>query len=156
MMHQRIRAHFQLLRPNLVLVVRNLSKLGSTTPWKSGFIDLAAALFVIGGVIGLIVSVLAIPISSLYPVVLPESFGFVVLVILVVGLVCSLGAIHCYSLAMKRQLSHAGIRGIVFGAILLTLSLGLVGTLSNLHSQIGSAAAILVLIAGVVCFVLRG
>lgn len=132
-----------------------MSSLSSVPAWKNGFVDLAAALFVIGGVIGLIVSILAIPITSIYPVVLPQSFGFVFIVVLVVGIICSLGAIHCYSLAMKRQLSHAGIRGIIFGAILLTLSLGIIGTIRDLHTQIGAASAILVLIAGAICFILR-
>ena len=124
---------------------------------KTGFLDMAAALFVIGGVISLVISILAIPIASIYPFTLPASFSFVFAVVLVVSLICSFGAIHCYTLASRRLLSQAGMRGIIFGAILLTLSLGLVGTfrVANVNSQLGAVSAILVLIAGAVSFVLR-
>lgn len=117
--------------------------------------DLAAALFVIGGVIGLVTSLLTIPISNLYPFELGDSFGFAYVVVLVVGVVCSMGAIHCYSLATKRQLVPAGTRGIIFGAILLAITLGLVGRIRELNSQLGVGSAILILIAGVICFILR-
>jgi hypothetical protein len=124
---------------------------------KTGFVDMAAALFVIGGVISLVTSILTIPIVSIYPFTLPPSFSFVIAVVLVVGLVCSLGAIHCYTLASRRLLSSAGMRGIIFGAILLTLSLGLVGTFrgANVNSQLGATSAILILIAGAISYVLR-
>jgi hypothetical protein len=123
---------------------------------KTGFIDLAAALFVIGGVVSLVINILTIPIASLYPPKLPESFGFVPTVVLIVSLICSLGAINCYSLVSRRQLSMAGMRGIIFGALLLTFSLGLIGTAAReLNSQIGVASSILVLIAGAISFVLR-
>ncbi len=123
---------------------------------KTGFIDLAGALFVIGGVISLILSILMIPIGSVYPFTLPDSFSFVGVVVLIAGLVCSLGAIHCYTLASKRLLSQAGIRGIVFGAILLILSLGFVGVpFRQVNTQIGKVSAILILVGGAICFVLR-
>ena len=41
------------------------------------------------------------------------------------------------------------------GAILLTLSLGLIGMTHELTTQIGAVSAIMILIAGAVCFVLR-
>lgn len=122
---------------------------------KTGFIDLAAALFVIGGVIGLVLSLVAIPINSIYPFTLPENLGFVTTVMLVLGMVCSIGAIHCFTLASKRFLSQAGMRGIIFGALLLTLSLGLVSSSKQLSTQLGVVSAVLVLIAGAICFVLR-
>ena len=122
---------------------------------KTGFVDLAAALFVIGGVISLIISALTIPISSIYPFTLPETFSYVLTIVLVVSLICSLGAIHCYSLTSKLLLSQAGIRGIIFGAILLTLSLGFIGTYHALNATVGAVSAVLVLIAGAICFVLR-
>jgi hypothetical protein len=121
---------------------------------KNGFLDLAAALFVIGGVISLIVSVLALPIFSIYPFIL-VPFGMVFAVLFVVGLVCSLVAIHCYTLATKRLLPQAGMRGVIAGAILLTLSLGLIGMTHELTTQIGTVSAILILVAGAACFVLR-
>jgi len=117
-------------------------------------LDLAAAFFVIGGVISLIVSILALPIFSIYPFVV-VSFGFVFAVVFVVGLICSLVAIHCYSLTAKRLLTQAGTRGMISGAILLTLSLGLIGMTHELTTQIGTVSAIIILIAGAICFVLR-
>ena len=122
---------------------------------KTGFLDLAAALFVIGGVISLIINVLTIPINSVYPFTMPENFSYALAVLLLVSLICSLGAIHSYTLASKRLLSQAGIRGIVFGAILLALNLGLVGVYHTLNAQLGAASAIIVLVAGAICFVLR-
>ena len=80
-----------------------------TSVVKTGFLDLAAAFFVIGGVISLIISVLALPIFSVYPFIV-VTFGLVFAVIFVVGLICSLVAIHCYSLATRRLLSQAGMR----------------------------------------------
>lgn len=122
--------------------------------FRNGFLDLAAALFVVGGVISLIVSVLTLPIFSVYPFIV-VTFGLVFAVVFVVGLVCSLVAIYCYSVAMKRQLSQAGMRGVISGAILLTLSLGLSATVRGLVTQLGTVSAIMILIAGAVCFVLR-
>jgi hypothetical protein len=121
---------------------------------KNGFLDLAAAFFVIGGVISLIVSILVLPIFSVYPLIV-VSFGLVFAVVFVVGLVCSLVAIQCYSLTTKRFLSQAGMRGIISGAILLTLSLGLIGMTHELTTQLGTISAIIILVAGTVCFVLR-
>jgi hypothetical protein len=121
---------------------------------KNGFLDLAAVLFVIGGVISLIVSVLTLPIFSVYPFIL-VPFGFVFAVVFVVGLICSLVAINCYSLAIQRRLLQAGMRGVISGAILLTLSLGLIGTIHDLNTQLGAGSAIMILIAGAICFVLR-
>lgn len=129
--------------------------MSKVTSLKTGFIDLAAALFVIGGVVSLVINILTIPIASLYPPKLPDTFDFVPTVVLIVSLICSLGAVNCYSLVSKRMLSQAGMRGIIFGALLLTFSLGLIGTARELNSQIGVASAILVLIAGAVSFVLR-
>ena len=83
------------------------------------------------------------------------AFGFAYVVVLVVGIVCSLGAIHCYTLTTKRQLVPAGTRGIIFGAILLAITLGLVGIIRELNSQLGVGSSILILIAGVICFILR-
>jgi hypothetical protein len=128
--------------------------LSSTPVLKNGFLDLAAAFFVIGGVISLIVSILALPIFSIYPFVV-VSFGFVFAVVFVVGLICSLVAIYCYTLTAKRLLPQAGTRGMISGAILLTLSLGLIGMTHELTTQIGTVSAIIILIAGTICFVLR-
>jgi len=50
--------------------------LSSTPVVKNGFLDLAAAFFVIGGVISLIVSILALPIFSIYPFVVVSSASY--------------------------------------------------------------------------------
>jgi len=129
-------------------------KLSRTGSLKTGFIDMAAALFVIGGVVSLVVSLVGMPIYSLYPFQM-QYFSFVVAIVIIVGLICSLGAIHCYTLVTRRLMSEAGFRGIVFGAILLTFSLGLVGVNRELNTGLGTASAILILIAGAISYVLR-
>ena len=129
--------------------------MSGVSSWKIGFVDLGAILFVIGGVVSLITTVLTIPIISIYPFRPPTSFSTVFLAGLAIGLVCSLGAIHCYSLTAKRMLSEAGMRGVIFGALLLIFSpfdsFGAPGALT-LPTAV---SAIMILIAGVICFVLR-
>ena len=129
--------------------------MSKTMSLKTGFIDLAAALFVIGGVVSLVLNILTIPISSIYPFQLPSSVSFVPAVVLVVSLICSLGAIHCYTLVSQRRLSEAGMRGIIFGALLLTFSLGLVVASKELNTGLGAISAFLILVAGAISFVLR-
>jgi len=121
---------------------------------KTAFIDIAAALFVIGGVVSLVVSMIAVPIYSLYPFQL-QFFSFLLAVVLIVGVICSLGAIQCFSLTSKRLLHEAGMRGIIFGAILLAFSVGLGGANRALNTGLGTASAILILIAGAIAFVLQ-
>jgi hypothetical protein len=127
------------------------------SPVKHGFVDLAAVMFVIGGVVSLIMSILTLPIASIYPFTLPSSLGMEFLVVLGITVICSLGAIHCYSLTTKRMLSEAGIRGLIFGALLLIFSLGLVGGLqgSSTTTVLNTLSAVLILVAGVICFALR-
>lgn len=128
---------------------------------KHGFVDLAAILFVVGGVVSLAMTILSLPINSVYPFSISTSLNATSIVILAVSLICSLGAIHCFSLAGKRMLSEAGIRGLIFGALLLIFSLGVVG---NLGTNLGGSAsgsfltavsAFLILIGGIICFSLR-
>ena len=121
---------------------------------KTAFVDIAAALFVIGGVVSLVVNMVAAPIYSLYPFQL-QFFSFVLAVVLIVSVICSLGAIHCFTFTSKRLLHEAGMRGIIFGAILLAFSVGLGETSQALNTGLGTAGAILILIAGSICFVLR-
>ncbi len=134
------------------------------SPLKQGFVDLAAILFVIGGVVSLVMNLLTIPITNLYPITLPTSFSTVFIAFFAIILICSLGAIHCYSLTTKRLLSEAGIRGIIFGALLLIFSLEIAGSITGRTSNITGAgtstlltavSAFLILIAGGVCFALR-
>lgn len=131
-----------------------------SSPLKHGFVDLAAVLFVIGGVVSLIMTLLTIPISNIYPsFTLPSSLSAAFLVVLGITLISALGAIHCYSLTAKRLLSEAGIRGIVFGALLLIFSLGVVGGLKESGSGTGTLltaiSGVLIMIAGGICFALR-
>ena len=122
--------------------------------FKTALIDIAAALFVIGGVVSLVVSMIAAPIYSLYPFQL-QFFSFLLAVVLIVGVICSIGAIYCFKFTSAHRLHEAGMRGMIFGAILLAFSLGLVGANSGLNTSLGTVSAILILIAGAVCFELR-
>jgi len=124
---------------------------------KHGFVDLAAILFVIGGVVSLAMTVLALPISSIYPLDLPTNLTATSVVVLGVSLICSLGALHCFSLATKRMLSEAGVRGLIFGALLLIFSFGVAGTLrgSDTGTLLTAISAFLILIGGIICFSLR-
>ena len=131
------------------------------SPLKHGFVDLAAILFVIGGVVSLAMTILTIPISSIYPLSLPTSFTASFVVVLAVELISSIGAIHCAQLATRRLLSEAGIRGIIFGALLLIFSLGIASATAVSVGASGSGStltvisSILILIAGIICFALR-
>lgn len=131
--------------------------MNGVSPVKMGFVDLAAILFVIGGVVSLVMSIPMIPIITTYPFILPAAVSIVFMAVLAISVICSLGAIHCYSLATKRMLSEAGMRGIIFGALLLILSLGLVGSYRapDASTVLTEVSAIMILIAGTVCFVLQ-
>jgi hypothetical protein len=133
--------------------------MNGVSPVKHGVVDLAAILFVIGGVVSLVMTLLTLPIANLYPISLPSGFSLstVSIAVLAVSLICSIGAIHCYSLTMKRMLSEAGVRGIIFGALLLVFSLGVVGSLrdSNTGTFLTALSSVLILIGGMVTFALR-
>ena len=120
--------------------------------WKRALLDLSIAFFLIGGVVSLISVLTMIPISTIYPFKLKPSISFTLIVGLVVGLICAIEAFECYRFASKRMLSKSGIRGIVVGAILLSLGM-LEGR--DLKSQILIASAVLILIAGVVSYIYR-
>jgi hypothetical protein len=130
--------------------------MNGASPLEHGFVDLAAILFVIGGVVSLAMTVLAIPIGSIYPLSLP-ALTVTEIVVLGVSLICSLGALHCFSLATKRMLSEAGVRGLIFGALLLIFSFGIAGSLrgSDTGTLLTEISAVLIMIAGVICFCLR-
>ena len=136
--------------------------MNGVSPLKHGLVDLAGVLFVIGGVVTLVLTLLTIPITRLYPISLPSSFSMVFAIVLVISLVCSLGAIHCYTLVTRRLLSEAGMRGMIFGALLLIMSLGVFGGLNSAGFVQASTAnfltelsALLILDGGVICFSLR-
>jgi hypothetical protein len=128
--------------------------MGKTSQLKTEVVDVAAVLFVVGGVASFVLSLLVIPLLT---VGLPATFTSVILVILAITLICSLGAVHCYTLTTKRLLSEAGIRGMIFGALLLIFSLGLVGNFSPsaTTASLTELSAVLVLVGGGICFTLR-
>ena len=76
--------------------------MNTVSPLKHGVVDLAAIFFIIGGVVTLVLTLLTIPISSLYPFTIPMNFSTTFVAVLVISLVCSLGAIHCYSLTTSE------------------------------------------------------
>jgi hypothetical protein len=129
-------------------------RLNRVSNLQAGLIDISAVLFVVGGVGSLVMSLLTIP---LFGVALPVTYSMVLIVILAVSLICSLGAMHCYTLATKRALSDAGMRGLIFGALLLIFSLGFLGSFrpASTSTLLAEASAVLVLIGGMICFVLR-
>ena len=131
--------------------------MNGVSPLKHGFVDLAAILFVVGGVVSLAMTILALPINMNNPLSTLTSLTPTSIVVLGVSLICSLGAIHCFSLASKRMLSEAGVRGLIFGALLLIFSFGFAGSAiaSGTGSLLTAVSAFLILIAGIVCFSLR-
>ena len=136
--------------------------MNGASPLKHGFVDLAAILFVIGGVVSLAMTILALPINSIYPLSISTNMTATALVILGISLICSLGALHCFSLASKRMLSEAGVRGLIFGALLLIFSLGVAGSFaasslggSGTGTSLTAVSAFLILIGGIICFSLR-
>ena len=128
--------------------------MGRASLLEVGFADLAAVFFAVGGVASLVMTLLTVP---LFNFSLPVNLNTALLVILGVSLVCSLGSLHCYTLATKRMLSEAGMRGLIFGALLLILSLGVIGNFSApaTSTSLAELSAVLVLIGGIMCFILR-
>ena len=128
--------------------------MGKVSRLQIGIVDVAAVLFIVGGVASFVMSLLVIPLVS---VTLPVTFTSVFLIVLAITLICSLGAVHCYTLATKRLLSEAGMRGMIFGALLLVFTLGLVGSFSPATTTtfLAEVSAFLVLVGGVICFVFR-
>jgi hypothetical protein len=130
-----------------------------SSPLKHGLVDFGAVLFVIGGVVALAMTLLTLPVSSVYPLSLPTNLSTAFLVVFGVSIICALGAVHCASLAMRRMLSEAGIRGMIFGALLLIFTLGLPdafrGSNIALSGLLTTISAIMIVIGGVVCFSLR-
>ena len=120
--------------------------------WKRAVLDLSAILFLIGGIIGLVSVIMMIPIATVYPFMLTAGVSFILVVVLVVGAICAIEALECYTFASKRMTMKAGTRGIVIGAILLVVGL-LSG--SDLKTQILIGSSILILVAGAINYVYR-
>jgi Ca2+/Na+ antiporter len=82
--------------------------MNDVSPMKHGFVDLAAVLFVIGGNMTPVLTLLGIPITSLYPINIPTSFSTVFVVVLAISLIYSLGAIK------KRPLLYSRYKMVAF------------------------------------------
>ena len=122
--------------------------------WKRAALDLSAILFLIGGIIGLVSIVMMIPISTVYPFMLTSGAGisYILIIVLIVGAICAIEALECYSFASKRITMKAGTRGIVVGVILLVIGF-LSG--SDLKTQILIGSSILILVAGAINYSYR-
>jgi hypothetical protein len=120
--------------------------------WRRGLLDLAAAFFLIGGVVSLMSIIMMVPIRTIYPFKLNPSISFALIIILIVGIICAIQAFECYKLTSNRMLIKAGIRGIVIGAILL--SIGLMSG-PEIKAQMVTASAILILVGGVINYIYR-
>ena len=130
--------------------VRNLVK--KEPIWKRWLLDLASAFFLIGGVVSLISFIMMIPIHTIYPFRWNAAITFSLLIVLIVGIICAIEAFECFKFSSKRVLEKAGIRGIVIGAILLSMGL-LAG--SDQRAQMVTASSILILIGGVINYIYR-
>ncbi len=116
---------------------------------RKTLLDLAAALFLLGSVIVLIISILNVPIATVYPVFrLYEPLSYTYLVAIVIEVIGAVLGFDCFNMTSKRKLASAGIRGVVIGAVILSAAWAT-------GSQIIGAGAILILIAGIVCYVYR-
>lgn len=93
-----------------------------------------------------------VPIRTVYPFKLNSSISFALIIILIVGIICAIQAFECYKLTSNRMLIKAGIRGIVIGAILL--SIGLMSG-SEIKAQMVTASAFLILVGGVINYIYR-
>jgi hypothetical protein len=118
--------------------------------WKRGILDLAAIFFLIGGIIILMTVLMMIPIENIYPFELRTELSFSQIIVLIVIIICSIESFECFNFASKRMLEKAGVRGIVIGAILLTL-----GSLLELKTQALEGSSILILISGIISYIYR-
>ena len=128
--------------------------MGKTPVVQVALVDLSAVFFVVGGVASLALALLTVPAATSG---VPFIFSSIFLVVWAISLVCSLGAIYCYTLVTSRLLSEAGMRGLIFGALLLIFNLGFFGDIrsSTASPLLAGVSALLVLTGGTVCFVFR-
>jgi hypothetical protein len=120
--------------------------------WKRAALDLSAILFLIGGIVGLVSIIMMVPIAMVYPFMLAPGISYSLLIVLVVGALCGVEALECYSYASKRMTMKAGMRGIVVGVILLVI--GFLGG-TDLKTQILIGSSILILVAGAINYFYR-
>lgn len=130
--------------------------------WRRIILDLSAVFFLIGGVVNLIYFISLIPISSIYPFKIIANVSFYHLIFLIAGIICSVESFECFSFASKRMTHKAGIRGIIIGAILLSLGTALssiptpqIVMIENIGDQIVTGSAILILIGGIINYICK-
>ena len=118
--------------------------------WKRGILDLAAIFFLIGGIIVLMTVLMMIPIKNIYPFELKSSLSFSQIIVLFIFLICAIESFECFNFSSKRMLEKAGVRGIVIGAVLLTL-----GSFLDIKTQALEGSSIIILIGGIISYIYR-
>jgi hypothetical protein len=115
---------------------------------RKTLLDAASIFFLLGSIVVLILSVLRLPVDQVLPSFRVGTLSYPNLVAIISGIIGAILGFDCFHMTTKRRLSDAGIRGIVIGAVLLSLAwvLGL---------QMIGVGAVLILVAGVICYIYR-
>jgi hypothetical protein len=115
---------------------------------RKTLLDAASIFFLLGSIVVLILSVLRLPVDQVLPSFRVGTLSYPNLVAIIAGIIGAILGFDCFHMTTKRRLYDAGIRGIVIGAVLLSLAwvLGL---------QMIGVGAVLILVAGVICYIYR-
>jgi len=116
---------------------------------RKTLLDLASIFFLLGSTIVLIIAVLSLPITTVYPIFrLREPLPYTYLAGVIIEIVGAMLGFDCFHMASKGRLASAGVRGIVIGTVLIIASL-----ISG--PQLTGVGAVLILIAGIICHIYR-
>ncbi len=116
---------------------------------RKTLLDLASIFFLLGSTIVLIIAVLSLPITTVYPTFgLREPLQYTYLAGIIIEIVGALLGFDCFHMTSKSRLASAGVRGIVIGVVLIIASL-----ISG--PQLVGVGAVLILIAGIICHIYR-
>lgn len=115
---------------------------------RKTLLDAASIFFLLGSIVVLVISVLRLPVAQVLPSFRVGTLSYPDLVAIIAGIIGAVLGFDCFYMTTKRKLSDAGIRGIVIGAVLLSIAwvIGL---------QMIGVGAVLVLVAGVICYIYR-
>jgi len=115
---------------------------------RKTLLDAASIFFLLGSIVVLVISVLSLPVAQVLPSFRVGTLSYRDLVAIIAGIIGAVLGFDCFYMTTKRKLSDAGIRGIVIGAVLLSIAwvIGL---------QMIGVGAVLVLVAGVICYIYR-
>jgi uncharacterized BrkB/YihY/UPF0761 family membrane protein len=115
---------------------------------RKTLLDVASIFFLLGSIVVLVISVLRLPVAQVLPSFRVGTLSYPDLVAIIAGIIGAVLGFDCFYMTTKRKLSDAGIRGIVIGAVLLSIAwvIGL---------QMIGAGAVLVRVAGVICYIYR-